>query len=93
MCSYSFVNLTSGDFLGYDGKSEDAGEDTDADDDDVLDDGDVGQLVHLQFEVHHAGQDEGQEGTPHGSCTQQTLLQRDTSNCAQLRTSVSLENC
>jgi len=68
------MNLTSGDFLSYDGKCEDAGKDTDADDDNVLDDGDVGQLVHLQFEMHHAGQDEGEEGTTHGSCTQSNTL-------------------
>ena len=74
MCSYSFVDLTSGDFLSYYGECEDAGKDTDADDDDVLDNGDFGQLVHLQFEVHHAGQDEGKKGTTHGSCTQPNTL-------------------
>ena len=54
--------LSGGYLLRDDADRQDAGKDAEADDDDVLDDDDLGEFVHLQLQVDHAGQDEGEQG-------------------------------
>ena len=62
--------LSGGYLLCDDADRQDAGEDAEADDDDVLDDGDLGEFVHLQLQVYHAGQDEGEQGAADSTCTE-----------------------